>query len=202
MLDRYNFDHQRSGFYVVEDKKCRKEHDLEEDHKYIVFFNGENSIPYHHLVDEEEVSFEQLLYTLNTSVSKGTPRWSQRSYSALYDFYLNGIVYLMPEKSLTNVVDSMKDWRVALMAKLTEWTQENDSAFLPIIAEYDVEAEEDMVIPSIANLLGAKKEDVPHLYVLNTYAGRAEPYPEKLEDVNNFSVELILAWAEVSSLTV
>ena len=102
-----------------------------------MFFNGENSIPYHLNMNEDDVSFEQLLYTLNTSTVKGTPRWSQRSYSALYDFFLNGIVYLMPEGSLTNVVDSMKDWRVALMAKLTEWTQENDSAFMPIIAEWD-----------------------------------------------------------------
>ena len=126
-----------------------------------MFFNGENSIPYHLNMNEDAVSFEQLLYTLNTSTVKGTPRWSQRSYSALYDFFLNGIVYLMPEGSLTNVVDSMKDWRVALMAKLTEWTQENDSAFMPIIAEWDQDAEMDMIIPSIANLLEASKDDLP-----------------------------------------
>ena len=104
----------------------------------------------------------------------------------------------MPEQSLSNVVNSMKDWRVALMAKLTEWTQENDSAFVPIIAEWDVDAEQDMVIPSMAGLLGAKKEDVPQLYVLNSWAGKAMPYPEKLDDVKNFSVELILAWAEAT----
>lgn len=126
-----------------------------------MFFNGENSIPYHLNIEEDDISFEQLLYTLNTSIVKGTPRWSQRSYSALYDFFLNGIVYLMPEGSLSNVVDSMKDWRVALMAKLTEWTQENDSAFVPIIAEWDQDAEMDMIIPSIANLLEASKDDVP-----------------------------------------
>ena len=95
------------------------------------------------------------MFTLNTSIVKGTARWSQRSYSTLFDFWMTGIVYLMPERALENVVTTMKDWRVALMAKVIEWTQENDSMFIPIIQDWDADREEEMLIPSMAKLLGA-----------------------------------------------
>ena len=131
MVDRYNFDQQRAGFYYNSDPKCRSEHDLEEDKKYVVYFNGVNSLPYHLTLDEDYINFEQLMFTLNTSIVKGTPRWSQRAYSSLYDFYMNGLVFMMEEGSLTRVVESKDDWRVALMAKITEWTQENESLFIP-----------------------------------------------------------------------
>jgi len=55
--------------------------------------------------------------------------------------------------------------------------------------------DEDMLIPSIAYLLDAKKEDVPHFYVLHSFTEQAIPYPTKLDDINNFSPELIIAWA-------
>ena len=139
MVDRYNFDHQRAGFYVNSEANCLGEHDLEEGKKYIVFFNGENSIPQHLTVDEDFINFEQLMFTLNTAIVKGTARWSQRSYSALYDFWMNGIVFLMEEKALSQVVLTKDDWRVALMAKITEWTQENDSLFIPIIQDWDMD---------------------------------------------------------------
>jgi len=65
------------------------------------------------------------MFTLNTSIQKGTARWSQRSYSALYDFWMNGLVMVLEEKALSQVVLLKDDWRAALMAKITEWTQEN-----------------------------------------------------------------------------
>ena len=58
MVDRYNFDHQRAGFYVNSEASCLGEHDLEAGKKYIVFFNGENSIPQHLTVDEDFINFE------------------------------------------------------------------------------------------------------------------------------------------------
>ena len=200
-VDRYNFDDQRAGFCYNEDAGCREEHDLDDEKSYIVFFNGENSIWNHIEVTPDSVNFEQLMFTLNTSIVKGTARWSQRSYSALFDFYMTGIVYLMPEDALSNVVLTMKDWRVALMAKIIEWTQENDSMFIPVIQDWDVEEEEDMLIPSMANLLGATKEDLPHLYLFHPISDKAVPYPEKLDDINNFSPELIMAWAEKTNLS-
>lgn len=201
MVDRYNYDQQRAGFYYNSDPKCRSEHDLEEDKKYVVYFNGVNSLPYHLTLDEDYINFEQLMFTLNTSIVKGTPRWSQRSYSALFDFYMNGIVFMMEEGSLTRVVESKDDWRVALMAKITEWTQENESLFIPIIQNWDLEAESART-PSLAGILDAKKDEIPHIYLLHSYSGRSIMYPEMLEEVNNFSPELIMAWAQLSVLEI
>lgn len=141
------------------------------------------------------------MFTLNTSIVKGTPRWSQRSYSSLYDFYMNGIVFMMEEGSLTRVVMSKDDWRVALMAKITEWTQENESLFIPIIQNWDLEADSART-PPLAGILDAKKEDIPHIYLLHSYSGQSVMYPEKLEEVNNFSPELIMAWAQKSVLEI
>ena len=114
---------------------------------------------------------------------------------------MTGIVYLMPEDALSNVVLAMKDWRVALMAKIIEWTQENDSMFIPVIQDWDVEEEESMLIPSMAGLLGANKEDLPNLYLFHPVSDKAVPYPDKLDDINNFSPELIMAWAEKTNLS-
>ena len=51
-------------------------------------------------------------------------------------------------------------------------------------------------MPSLASILSAKKEDVPHIYLLHALTGTIAVYPEKLEDMNNFSPELIIAWAQ------
>ena len=53
-----------------------------------------------------------------------------------------------------------------------------------------------MLIPSMANFLGAEKNDLPHLYLFNSATEKAVPFPSKLDDINNFSPELVMAWAE------
>lgn len=116
MMDRYHYDQQRVGFYYNDDPECLKEHDLDAGMRYIVFFNGLNSIPYHLTLEEDNISYDQLMFTLNTSIVKGTPRWSQRSYSSLFDFWMNGIVFMMEEGALLKSEESGKDWRTALMA--------------------------------------------------------------------------------------
>ena len=39
-------DEQRIGYFYNTDPECRKARDLDEDKSYVVFFNGEESIPY------------------------------------------------------------------------------------------------------------------------------------------------------------
>jgi len=33
------------------------------------------------------------------------------------------------------------DWRLALFAKITEWTQQNEANIIPILAEWDLDNE-------------------------------------------------------------
>ena len=56
-----------------------------------------------------------------------------------------------------------------------------------------------MIVPAIAHLLVANYEDVPHIYLYDAKSGYPMMYPEKLDDVNRFTPELILAWAEKSA---
>ncbi len=121
MVDRYQYDQHRVGFYYNTDPKCREENELDPEKKQVAFFNGENSIPVHLTFGEDAIDFNQLMYTLNTSINKGTPRWSQRSYSVLFDFYSNGLIFLMEEGALVQADTVKDDWRAALMAKTTEW---------------------------------------------------------------------------------
>ena len=83
---------------------------------------------------DENLAPEQLFYTLNTSIIKGTPRWSQRALVSINDFQMTAVILLMQEGALTAVYKSMHDWRVALMTKVAEWTQDNETLLLPIIA--------------------------------------------------------------------
>ena len=53
-------------------------------------------------------------------------------------------------------------------------------------------------IQPLASLLKAEQSDIPHLYLIHGATGKAIMYPTKLDDVNNFSPELILAWAHSS----
>ena len=85
MLDRYSFSEQRVGFYVNEDPKCREDFNLPKDGRYIVFLNGEAE-PNVLTVDKDFINLKQLVFTLNTSIVKGTPRWGQRAYSCMMDF--------------------------------------------------------------------------------------------------------------------
>ena len=75
MYDRYSFDEQRVGFFYNEDPECRKLRGLEEHKKYIILFNGENSIPIVLEIDKDEVSLSLLIREVTLGVVKGTPRW-------------------------------------------------------------------------------------------------------------------------------
>ena len=69
----------------------------------------------------EEIHFDKLAYTLNKSIVMGTPKWGQRALSAIKDTHLNAIVFMLEEGAIENhdSENYKKDWRLALMAKLT-----------------------------------------------------------------------------------
>ena len=54
MFDRYSFDEQRVGFYFNSDPQCKKLRDLDPVKDYIVIYNGENSVPSIHIVEDED----------------------------------------------------------------------------------------------------------------------------------------------------
>ena len=102
----------------------------------------------------------------NVAISKGTAYWSQRTATAVYEYGMIGLIFMMPEGSLDHVVRSMDDWRVALMTGIVDWTQENESPFLPFFAEYDA-VNQYRDLPSLASILDAEEGDLPHIYLLH-----------------------------------
>lgn len=196
VYDRYTFDQHRLGFYYNSDPECAKQHELDPDQKHIMIFNGENALPVHVPITEE-TTIHTILYHINHSIVMGTPRWSQRSYECVFKYYENAIVFMMDEGSLYNVVNHKDDWRVALIAKITEWIQENDTNFVPVVAHWDIE-EATLRVPSLAHILNIDKSDIPHLYMYHPYDNTVLPYPEKLDDSSKISPELVMMWAEIA----
>ena len=121
---------------------------LEPEKKWIVSFNGHNSVPVAWDYEDGPIEMDRLLFLLTTSVVKGTPKWGQRSHSAIFDFQQNGIVYMMP--SLPSAEELSTDWRVQLMTRITEITQEEDINFVPVVALYDRQS---AYVPNLAEML-------------------------------------------------
>ena len=85
MSERYNQMSNKVGFYYNSDPECVKQNRLPEGKNYIVFFNGENSLPHHLTLNEDFLSFKMLSKNLDVQMVKGTPKWSQRAYTCLYE---------------------------------------------------------------------------------------------------------------------
>ena len=97
--------------------------------KYIVIYNGENSIPNILEFGKDNIDLHTVFFEVTVGVVKGTPRWGQRANSAIFDFLENGLIYMMPK--MLEPEEMMKDWRVMLMVRITELIQENRTGFIP-----------------------------------------------------------------------
>ena len=62
MIDRYQFDEQRVGFFFNEDESCREKRNLDKDKSYIVWYNGENSVPYIIEITDEPIDRQHLMF--------------------------------------------------------------------------------------------------------------------------------------------
>ena len=113
MIDRYNFDEQKIGFFYNEDPKCPKElFDLDPTKVHVVFLMG-NAPPEVMVVNEDDITLQQLIFTMNTQIVKGTPKWGQRAHSVFFDHRQNGLIYYMKEATSPEALKS--DWRITLM---------------------------------------------------------------------------------------
>ena len=86
LFDKYNFDQQKVGFFWNNDPECKKEFGLDEEERYLLMLNGINSIESHfHFEPLTYYSAETLMMEVNVQVCKGTPRWSQRASSVVFE---------------------------------------------------------------------------------------------------------------------
>ena len=93
----------------------------------------------------------------------------------------------------------MMDWRLQQFYTLRNLQTKH---VIPLFKVWDQEDDEYIKgmtrddVPSLAHLLGTKKEDVPCIYLLHPDSKQMMKYPRKLENQNLFTPDLILAWAE------
>ena len=198
-IDRFSFDQQRLGFYWNDDKECWKKYGLDEDKKYLLMLNGLNSIESHvELSDDGNHSPNDLMFAINSQVCKGTPRWSQRSYNVIFEHMMPALVLMLPEGALIDPNTDSRDWRIALFAKVTEWIQEYENVqFVPVIAHSDRNDDDAaQYVWSLADLMDIDDGDLPHIYLLDPHTQKSIPYPTKMDKLEDFSPEVVFAWAE------
>ena len=106
---------------------------------------------------------------------------------------------MLPEGTLLDDEIDTKDWRLALFAKVIEWTQEYDEVpFVPIIAHSDLNDPDgnSVYVPSLTEIMQLNEEDLPHIYLLDAQSQKSIPYPKRMDDMKDFSPEVVFAWAE------
>ena len=197
MIDRYSFSEQRISYWYNDDPACAEANQLDPSKKWVVSFNGHNAIPSAWVYEgEDQIDLEQLIFLATTGVVKGTPKWSQRSHAAIFDMMQNGIVYMMPD--LPSPEELSQDWKVQLMARITEMTQEQDTGFVPIVSLYE---NTNPYVPGLAEMMQVDKESLPNFFVLHPMTDQLVKYPEPLDDIRNFSPEMMLTWARAVALS-
>ena len=82
-----------------------------------------------------------------------------------------------------------------LMVRMIEMIQEHDTSFVPLIVPFLQEPADKMVVPQLSGIIAAEKSETPNFFVLNPLTDQVVPFPEKLDDVKNFSPDLMLLWA-------
>jgi len=145
MIDRYQFDEGRVGFFYNVDELCREKHKLDLDKSYIVWYNGANSVPYTLELTDEAVDVHRLMYETNVRAVNGTPKWGSRANSAIFDNYMNGLVYMMPE--MHEPEEIQKDWQVMLAVEMVAMMQTTATSFVPVIEPFIQEPADRMVVP-------------------------------------------------------
>lgn len=61
MMDKYQYDEGRYNFFYNSDPECRETRGLDKDKEYIVFYNGENSIPKFLELGKDKVDADTLM---------------------------------------------------------------------------------------------------------------------------------------------
>ena len=60
-------------------------------------YNGWNSLPYILELGKDEFDTSSLLFDMTIHAVNGTPKWGSRAKAAIFDFYQNGLIYMMPD---------------------------------------------------------------------------------------------------------
>ena len=126
------------------------------------------------------------------NIVKTFPRWGERAHTVLFDFQMNGILYIIPEIPNDDPRELVNDWKAMTFNAIVEMTREYETGMIPVMSTF--EAKNIGGILQLSDLLQLKKEDLPQFYVIHSRTGKSVGYPYPLKDPLDASPEMILLW--------
>ena len=197
MIDRYEFFYDKPTFNVVEDPECATKHGLDPSKQNVMLYISKDLEPEVITGDPNDESVGPLdmmkvMRFISISIVKAIPRWGERAHTILFDFQMNGILYLIPEIPNNDPRELMNDWKAMTFNAIVEMTREYETGMIPVMSTF--EAKNIGGILQLSDLLQIKKEDLPNFYVIHARTGKSVSYPYSLEDPLDASPEMILLW--------
>lgn len=86
---------------------------MQEDKEFVVFYNGDDTSPFVLEVGVDEISVKNIQYEATIRALHANTKWGSRANSALFDFKINAILYMEPEKLSKS--EAEKNWRNKLL---------------------------------------------------------------------------------------
>ena len=75
MYDRFTFDEQRVGHFYNTDPECRRLRDLDPETNYLIYYNGEGSLPFVLTIGKDNIDINRMIYESTVGAVRGSPRW-------------------------------------------------------------------------------------------------------------------------------
>ena len=127
------------------------------------------------------------------SIVKTFPRWGERAHTVLFDFQVNGLIFMIPEIPNDDPRELTKDWKAMTFNAIVELTKQFETGMLPIMSTF--EAKDIGGITQLSELMQIKKDILPQFFVIHTRTGKSVAYPYPLEHPLDASPEMILLWS-------
>ena len=129
-------------------------------------------------------------------ICRGTARWGQRGHSAMFDHFMNGLVYM--HENNKEPEDLAQDWRQYIMIRMMEIIQEQQTGFIPIITAHTQEPADEQLLPQLSTIMDIKEDELPNYFVLHSMTDQLVPYPHPPhsdDDLEKLTPELVILWA-------
>ena len=81
------------------------------------------------------------------------------------------------------------------MVQVIQIIHEIDQSFVPVLTPWKMLPEEDMLVPQLSDILEIDISETPNFWVFNPAVEKYAKYPEPLDNINNFSPEVIYLWS-------
>ena len=142
MIDRYEFFYDKPTFHVNTEPDCAAKYELDPAKQNVLMFVNKDIKPDVLTGDpnDESVGALDMMKTMrfiSTSIVKAVPRWGERAHTVLFDFQMNGLIYLIPEIPNNDPRELAKDWKAMTFNEICELTREFETGMIPVMSTFE-----------------------------------------------------------------